>query len=46
MDDMPIGGYKQSGFGREFSLEVLDHYTLTKSVIINLREGKLGAFDN
>lgn len=43
--NMPIGGYKQSGFGREFSHEVLEQYTQTKSVIINLRPGKLGLFD-
>lgn len=41
---MPIGGYKQSGFGREFAAEVLNHYTLTKSVIINLAEGPIGVF--
>lgn len=43
--NMPLGGYKQSGFGREFSHEVLNHYTQTKSVIVNLEEGKLGMFD-
>lgn len=42
---MAIGGYKQSGFGREFCFDVLDHYTVTKSVVINLAEGKLGIFD-
>ncbi len=42
---MPLGGYKQSGFGREFSLEVLNHYTQTKSVVINLAPGKIGLFD-
>lgn len=42
---MPIGGYKQSGFGREFSFEVLNHYTLTKSVVVNLQEGRMGIFD-
>lgn len=41
---MPVGGYKQSGFGREFAQEVLNHYTLTKSVIINLEEGPIGMF--
>lgn len=41
---MPVGGYKQSGFGREFAQEVLHHYTLTKSVIINLEEGSIGVF--
>lgn len=43
--NMPLGGYKQSGYGREFSHEVLNHYTQTKSVIVNLDEGKLGMFD-
>jgi aldehyde dehydrogenase len=43
---MPMGGYKQSGFGREMSREVLDAYTLTKSVAINLDEGKLGVFEH
>lgn len=33
---MPVGGYKQSGFGRENSLETLTHYTQTKSVVINI----------
>ena len=41
---MPVGGYKQSGFGREFAAEVMNHYTLTKSVIINLAEGPIGVF--
>ena len=42
---MPLGGYKQSGFGREFCLETLEHYTQSKSVVINLQEGKIGLFD-
>ncbi|HET7580737.1 MAG TPA: aldehyde dehydrogenase family protein [Bacillales bacterium] len=29
----PFGGYKQSGFGREMSIETLDLYTETKSVL-------------
>ncbi|WP_156290609.1 aldehyde dehydrogenase family protein [Oceanobacillus salinisoli] len=29
----PFGGYKQSGFGRELSVETLDLYTETKSVL-------------
>jgi aldehyde dehydrogenase len=33
-----VGGYKQSGFGREGTLATLDHYTLTKNVVINLDE--------
>jgi aldehyde dehydrogenase (NAD+)/betaine-aldehyde dehydrogenase len=32
---IPFGGYKQSGFGRELSLETLDLYLETKSVIVN-----------
>jgi len=44
MTGMPLGGYKQSGFGREFCHEVLEHYTQTKSVIINLEAGPIGAF--
>jgi acyl-CoA reductase-like NAD-dependent aldehyde dehydrogenase len=35
---MPGGGYKQSGFGREGCLDTLNHYTVTKSVVINLDE--------
>jgi aldehyde dehydrogenase len=42
--NMSLGGYKMSGFGREFSHEVLNHYTQTKSVVINLRAGPLGVF--
>lgn len=38
----PIGGYKQSGFGRENALETLNHYTVSKSVVVNLLEGPLG----
>lgn len=33
---MPVGGYKQSGFGRELSWDILRDYTVTKSVIIPL----------
>jgi aldehyde dehydrogenase len=33
---MPGGGYKESGYGREFAWDVLKDYTTTKSVIINL----------
>jgi aldehyde dehydrogenase len=42
---IPVGGYKQSGFGREMALDILQHYTITKSVIINLKEGPLGIFN-
>ena len=30
------GGYKESGIGREFSLEVLESYTQRKNVTVNL----------
>ena len=32
----PFGGFKQSGWGREMGKEVMEHYTETKSVAINL----------
>lgn len=35
---MPIGGYKQSGIGREGWLDTLNHYTIEKAVVINLEE--------
>jgi acyl-CoA reductase-like NAD-dependent aldehyde dehydrogenase len=33
---MPIGGYKDSGYGREAGPEGLDEYLQTKSVLVNL----------
>lgn len=41
---MPVGGYKQSGFGRECCNEVLNQYTQTKSVIVNLQDGPMGTY--
>jgi aldehyde dehydrogenase (NAD+) len=35
---MPFGGYKQSGYGREHGLEVMEHYTQTKSVWVDLQD--------
>ncbi|WNN46319.1 MULTISPECIES: betaine-aldehyde dehydrogenase [Winslowiella] len=35
---MPVGGYKQSGLGRENGLETLQHYTRTKSILIEMGE--------
>jgi aldehyde dehydrogenase (NAD+)/betaine-aldehyde dehydrogenase len=32
---IPFGGYKQSGFGRELSIETLDLYTETKGVLVS-----------
>jgi betaine-aldehyde dehydrogenase len=34
--EMPVGGYKQSGVGRENGIETLEHYTRTKSIQIEL----------
>lgn len=35
---MPVGGYKQSGIGRENGIQTLMHYTQTKSVQVELGE--------
>ena len=34
--DMPFGGYKQSGYGREKGIEALHHYTQLKCVTVKL----------
>ncbi|MGV3000538.1 betaine-aldehyde dehydrogenase [Vibrio sp. E150_018] len=34
--EMPVGGYKHSGIGRENGTETLRHYTQTKSVFVHL----------
>ncbi|BAS26625.1 aldehyde dehydrogenase family protein [Limnochorda pilosa] len=34
--EMPFGGYKKSGFGREKGLETLRHYTQVKNVCVGL----------
>ena len=36
--EMPVGGYKQSGIGRENGIETLDHYTQTKSVYVGMTD--------
>ncbi len=39
MPGLSYGGYKQSGIGREFSLEsMLDSFTQAKSIMINFDE--------
>ena len=40
----PLGGYKQSGFGRDNCLETVHDYMVLKSVVINLAEGPIGMF--
>jgi betaine-aldehyde dehydrogenase len=39
--EVPFGGYKQSGIGRENSLAAIEHYTQRKSVYVEL--GKVQA---
>ena len=34
--EMPVGGYKLSGIGRENGIETLKHYTQSKSVLVEL----------
>lgn len=36
--EMPVGGYKQSGIGRENGIETLDHYTQTKSIYVGMTD--------
>ena len=35
---MPFGGYKESCYGRENGIQVMEHYTQTKSVWVDLQE--------
>jgi aldehyde dehydrogenase (NAD+) len=35
---LPYGGFKLSGLGRENGLEAIEHYTETKTVVIELSE--------
>jgi acyl-CoA reductase-like NAD-dependent aldehyde dehydrogenase len=41
---IPFGGYKQSGFGRELSIETLDLYLETKSVIVGTGSRPINPF--
>jgi succinate-semialdehyde dehydrogenase/glutarate-semialdehyde dehydrogenase len=34
-DELPFGGFKQSGFGKEHGIEALDYYTEIKSVVVS-----------
>lgn len=38
-DELPFGGWKQSGLGQEHGWEALEHYTLAKSVVISTSPG-------
>lgn len=33
-DELPFGGFKQSGIGQEHGIEAIDHYMATKSVVV------------
>lgn len=41
----PFGGYKKSGIGRETYKSILDAYTQTKNIYINLSEKPIGFYD-
>ena len=41
---MPVGGYKQSGIGRENHLMMLGHYQKTKNLLVSYSPNKLGFF--
>jgi betaine-aldehyde dehydrogenase len=41
-NQLPWGGYKQSGFGRELGRYAIDEYTQLKQITINLSERPLG----
>lgn len=43
-NELPFGGYKQSGMGRELGLKGIDEYLETKQVNINLDESPIGWF--
>lgn len=40
----PFGGYKKSGIGRETHKIMLEHYSQTKSILINLSESPSGLY--
>lgn len=40
----PFGGYKTSGIGRETDKMMLDHYSQTKNIMVNLSESPTGLY--
>ncbi|WP_437178019.1 aldehyde dehydrogenase family protein [Heyndrickxia coagulans] len=40
----PFGGYKKSGIGRETYKSILDAYTQTKNIFVNLKESPYGLY--
>jgi (Z)-2-((N-methylformamido)methylene)-5-hydroxybutyrolactone dehydrogenase len=43
---VPYGGFKMSGYGRENGLEVLDLYTETKSIMMDIAETRMDPYNN
>lgn len=43
---VPYGGYKMSGYGRENGLEVMELYTQTKSIMMDLSESRPDPYRN
>lgn len=41
----PFGGYKQSGIGRETHKVMLEHYSQTKNVMVNLSQKTVGLYE-
>jgi len=37
-DELPFGGFKQSGLGKEHGIEALDYYTETKAVVVATKQ--------
>ena len=42
--DETVGGYKESGIGRETHKMMLDHYQQTKNLLVSYNPNKLGFF--
>jgi acyl-CoA reductase-like NAD-dependent aldehyde dehydrogenase len=43
---VPYGGFKMSGYGRENGLEVMNLYTETKSIMMDLAESRVDPYSN
>ncbi|HYP25647.1 MAG TPA: aldehyde dehydrogenase family protein [Blastocatellia bacterium] len=41
-DELPFGGFKQSGLGKEHGIEALDYYSETKAVVVSTSAGPSG----
>jgi len=37
-DELPFGGFKQSGIGKEHGIEALDYYSETKAVVVSTKQ--------